>query len=71
MCKPTKKPWPAIVPGTSPFARDLHFLSDKARGIERKRRTDAEVTAFVTKGHGGIDLGLPGAVRHQRGVAQS
>ena len=63
MSKTIKKPWPAIKSGSSPFARDINFLSPAARGFERQRRTDAEVTAFQTKGHGGIDLCLPGASR--------
>lgn len=66
-----KKPWPTYKGRTSIFGSDLQFLSPEARGIERKRKTDAEVTAYQTKGHAAIDLGLPGAHRHARskGVA--
>jgi hypothetical protein len=57
-----RKPWPAVASGTSPFASDLGYLTPDARGLERKKRTDAEVTAFVSVGHGGIELGLRGSL---------
>lgn len=44
------KPWPTYKNRSSVFGRDLHFLTPEARGIERKRLTDAKVTAFKTGG---------------------
>lgn len=55
------KPWPTYKNRSSVFGRDLHFLTPEARGIERRRLTDAKVTAFKTGGHASQCLGLPGS----------
>lgn len=56
--------WPKVT--ESVFAKDPHFQSREYRGLTEQRKTEAEILSYKEKGHGAIELGLPGAIKRKR-----